>query len=185
MDTLTFIHQGVLFAHLLTFAVALATVLREDLALLRARRIDQPRLARTARTLTAALAVLWLTGIALVTFHVGLHPRAFWADPKTAAKLLVVSALTLNGFALHTLAFPRLRVEGEQDAAGATLPVVLGAISTASWLYASFVGASRLVAPAMSLADFMALYGGVLAGAVAGALVFIRPRVARMLLAAR
>ena len=39
------------------------------------------------------------------------------------------------------------------------LCTALGAFSTTSWLYAAFIGLSRLVAASMSLADFMALYG--------------------------
>jgi hypothetical protein len=66
-----------------------------------------------------------------------------------------------------------------------TLPVVLGAVSSASWLCASFIGASRLVAPAMSFADFIAVYAVLLAGAVAAALLYVRPRLARRLAGAR
>ncbi len=61
----------------------------------------------------------------------------------------------------------------------------LGAISTVSWLYASFVGVSRWMAPLMSFTDFIALYGVLLAGAIVFALVFIRPRVERLLVAGR
>jgi hypothetical protein len=37
----------------------------------------------------------------------------------------------------------------------------LGAISTVSWLYASFIGVSRLIAPLMSFTKFIALYGAI------------------------
>ena len=63
------------------------------------------------------------------------------------------------------------------------VPVALGAISTASWLYASFIGVSRWVAPLMSFADFMALDGLVLVVAIAVGLLFIRPRIERLLFA--
>jgi hypothetical protein len=58
MDTLTLIHQAVLYLHLVAFAISISTVLREDIAVLRARRIDVQRLAGTARTLTMTLAGL-------------------------------------------------------------------------------------------------------------------------------
>jgi hypothetical protein len=96
---------------------------------------------------------------------------------------LVVSALTANGVALHTLAFPMLRDAQEGREANAVLPVVLGATSSASWLYASFMGVSRVIAPAMSLGDFMALYLALLGMSIAAAMVFVRPRVARWLAA--
>lgn len=212
MDSFTLIRQGVLFLHVMAFAIALSAVLREDLALLRARRVDALRLAETARILTSALAVLWLSGLALVAFDTGLNVRALMGNAKLAAKLLVVTALTANGLALHALVFPMLRRAQPQEPArqpprrvragglaplwhddvrapigngngrdGLSMAVVLGAISTASWLYASFVGVSRHVSPVMSFADFMALYGALLAGAITIALVFVRPRLARLL----
>lgn len=185
MDIITLMRQGVLFAHLVAFAIALSAVLREDAALIKARRIDLPRLAATARTLTTALAALWATGLALVAFDVGLDAQALAASPKLAAKLCVVSALTANGLALHYLAFPMLRRSPPGQRFGLTVPVVLGAVSTASWLYASFIGASRLVAPSMSFTDFMAIYGALLAGAIAVALLFVRVRLVRPPVAGR
>ena len=182
MDPLTLLHQGVLFAHLVTFAIALSTVLRADLGLLRARYLDTARLAATARRLAGALALLWLSGAALVAFDAGFDLQSWLASAKTTAKLLVVAALTANGLALHTLAFPRLRRTALRPAMRATLPLVLGAISTASWLFASFVGASRLIAPSMRLTDFLALYALVLVIAIGSALLFVRRRVERLML---
>jgi hypothetical protein len=181
MDTRTLIHQLVLFTHLIAFAIAFSAVLREDLSMLRARRIDVPRLARTATTLTAALIALWCTGLALMVFDLGLDPRLVFVNPKLAAKLVVVLALTANGVALHTLAFPLLRGGRGMAPGGAAVPVVLGAISSASWLCASFIGVARLIAPPMHFRDFMLLYAVLLAGAIAVALLFVRRRVARLL----
>lgn len=184
MDMPTLLHQAVLYAHLITFAIALSGVLRADLGLLRAQRLDSARLAATARLLAVALALLWLTGGALLVFDAGLDVHAWLTSPKTSAKLFVVAALTGNGLALHTLAFPRLRRAQPGRVSKATLPLVLGAISTASWLFASFVGASRLIAPSMRLADFLLLYALVLVLAIVGALVFVRRRVERLMVAA-
>jgi hypothetical protein len=180
MDILPFAHQGVLFAHLVSFAIALSAVLREDLALISAQHIDLGRLAGTARVIRFALGALWITGLGLVAFDVGADVSAFVVSPKLAAKLAVVSTLTANGLALHLIAFPMLRRRGSGDQARLVVPVVLGAISTVSWLYASFVGAARLIAPAISFAGFMAVYAVLLASAIAVALVFVSPRVARL-----
>jgi hypothetical protein len=185
MDALTLIHQAVLYLHLVAFAISISTVLREDIAVLRARRIDVQRLAGTARTLTMTLAALWVTGAVLLGFDLGLDLHALAAHPKAMAKLLVVSALSANGLALHVLALPMLRSASAAGRGRLTLPVILGAVSTMSWLYAAFIGASRLIAPAMSLPDFMAPYGVLLIGSVAVALVFVRPRFARWLAPAR
>jgi hypothetical protein len=179
MDIPTLIHQAVLFTHLVAFAIAFSAVLREDIALLKARSIDLEALADTARTLTSALVALWLTGLALTAFDLGFDPRMLIVSPKPAAKLVVVTALTANGLALHALAFPMLRNPRAGNRGAVTVPVVLGAISSASWLCASFIGVSRLIAPAMHFEDFMAIYGVLLAGAISVALVFARARVAR------
>lgn len=181
MDIFTLFRQSVLFAHVVTFAVALSTVLRADVALMKAQRLDADRLANTARIVTHALVGLWATGLMLVALDVGLDVAALKTTPKLAAKLFVVSALTANGLALHALAFPMLTRPRPMPGIGLVMCVVLGAISTASWLYATFIGVSRLIAPSMSFTGFMALYGAVLTASIAVALVFVRPRVARLL----
>ena len=116
MDFATVVRQGFLFLHTVSFAIALSAVLREDVALARARCINARRLSDTARTVTYALIVLWVTGLALVGFNVGLDVRALIADPKLAAKICVVSVLTANGLALHALAFPISAHSGPETA---------------------------------------------------------------------
>lgn len=175
MNALSLARQGLLFVHLVAFAIALSTVLREDLAIIKAREVDMRRLAATARALTQALAILWATGLSLVALDVGLNLHALIASPKLAAKVFVVSALTVNGLALHTLAFPLLSRPAPSRVA-AFVPAVLGAISTASWLFASFVGVSRVIAPSLTFSDFMALYGASLGAAIAIAVLFVRFR---------
>ncbi len=103
------LRQGVLFAHLVAFAIAISAVLREDWMLISTRRIAWHRLLATARALTISLIALWATGAALVALDVGLSFAAIGANAKLTAKLLVVLALTVNGFALHAIAFPMIR----------------------------------------------------------------------------
>lgn len=187
MEMRTWLHQAVLFVHLVTFAIAMATVLRADLGLLRARRFDAARLAAAARVLGVALWVLWLSGAALLAFDQGPDPTAWLHGAKPTAKLLVVTALTANGLALHAVVFPHLRrrdPRAPRAAGSATLPAVLGAVSTTSWLFASFIGSSRIVAPSMSLKDFLGLYAVALGVAIVVAVVFVRRHVQRLLQAA-
>ena len=170
------LRQGVLFAHLVAFAIAISTVLREDWMLISTRRIAWHRLLATARALTISLVALWATGGALVALDVGLSFAAFGANAKLTAKLLVVLALTVNGFALHAIAFPMI---GRAHRTGRKLPLtpfLLGAISTASWLYASFVGVARLIAPSMTVSGFMAGYVLLVISSIAVALMLSRLR---------
>lgn len=178
MDAPTLLHQGVLYGHVTAFALAFSAVLREDLAMLGARGLDLVRLGRTARLLTLSLAVLWATGLGLLAFEYGTDLERLLATPKPVAKLLVVTALTCNGLALHAWAFPGLQAG---DAHRAGLAVVLGATSSVSWVYAAFMGVARIVSPSMSLVDFMAAYAALLLVAVTGALLFVRPHLVRLL----
>ncbi len=180
MWQLSWIHQGLLFAHLVAFAVAVASVLREDLRLLAARGVSPSSLAATARIVGRALAVLWATGLAMIGCEYLRDPAAFTIGAKLAAKLLVVLALSANGLALHLLVFPSL-ARGPRPLRGdpGWLPLLLGAVSTTSWLYASFVGASRLVAARMTLRDFVLLYAALLFAGALGAMLVVRPRLSR------
>ena len=58
MELWLLLHQGVLFAHVIAFAITLSAVLREDLRWLLERRIDTTRLRDTIRTVSIGLAVL-------------------------------------------------------------------------------------------------------------------------------
>jgi hypothetical protein len=180
MTLFMLMHQAVLCAHLAAFAFAFSAVVREDLAFFAHGRIDLQRLAATARTVTLCLAALWASGLLLIAFDV-YRTQALVVSPKLAAKLLVVCALTANGIALHAVAFPRMRLCAGQTIDALTLPVLLGAVSTASWICASFIGVARLVGPAMSFGDFLAVYAVMLGGAMVCALLFVRLRVARLL----
>lgn len=143
MEMRVLLHQGVLFAHVIAFAVTLSAVLREDLRWLLDRRIDVARLRRTTRTVTQGLVVLWATGLALWAIAVGQSPLPWAMTAKLGAKLVVVTLLTLNGWALHAWVFPMLQTERPADLLKRRLPAVLGAFSTASWVFASLMGVAR------------------------------------------
>jgi hypothetical protein len=168
------LHQAVLFLHVIAFAMTLAAVLREDLRLAMTRRIDAPRLLHTARAVSIGLSVLWASGLTLVAIDAATSVGPWLPSAKLQAKLIVVGVLTLNGWALHAWVFPRLwgvavRIDRRLWPAAA-----LGAISSASWVTASFVGVARIVSPWLSLAGFMALYGAVAGVCLALALTSLR-----------
>lgn len=177
----TVIGQSLLFVHLLAFAFAIVTVLREDMALLTARRVDVTRLADTERLLIRLIALLWLSGLSLIVFDIGFDAAALLSKPKLAAKLTVVSLLTVNGLLLHRIAFPILKNPRRHPRNAATVCAVLGAISTVSWLFASFVGVARLIAPALSYHGFMLLYLLSLLIGLGIALGWVRARLERVL----
>ncbi len=174
MDPWLLLNQGVLFVHVIAFALTVSAVLREDLRWLLKRPADSARLRRTARTVSTGLVVLWATGLALWAFAAAASPVPWALTAKLGAKLVVVALLTLNGWALHTWVFPRLSGANLNDELIRPLPLVLGAISSASWVYAAFVGIARPLAGVFSFADFMALYGLCLSLAIVLALLAAR-----------
>ena len=87
------------------------------------------------------------------------------------AKVVVVSVLTLNGAALHAWVFSRLAGLGARVESQPWWAVAMGAVSSASWLYATFVGVARLAAPWLSFSGFALLYAAAAGMAVAVALV--------------
>src|SRR5262245_36473267 len=105
MDITILESQALLYAHINAFALALATIIKEDVRLLRARRIDPASLHATARLVKWLLLALWVTGVPMLVMNIGTDVSRLLGNPKLLAKLLVVGALTLNGIILHRVAF--------------------------------------------------------------------------------
>jgi hypothetical protein len=180
MSALPVLQQALLFVHVIVFAMTLAAVLREDLRLLRTRRIDALRLQHSARAMSIGLSALWASGLMLIAIDAATSAGPWLPSAKLQAKLIVVTVLTVNGWALHARVFPRLAGEAVRIDCRLWPAAALGAISSASWVTASFVGVARVVSPWLSLTGFMALYGAVAAICVALAWAALRaPQAAR------
>lgn len=174
MDITVIARQALLYGHIVAFALALAAIVKEDLQLLWAQRIDKGALLATARLVKWLLLALWVTGIPMLIMDIGFDASLLLVKPKLLTKLIVVVALTLNGLLLHYVAFPNLTRAGDNRQRALTIAAVLGAVSTASWLYATFVGASRLVSPHLSLQTYLVLYFVALTNAVLFAILVVR-----------
>jgi hypothetical protein len=175
------IRQALLFGHVMFFAMALAAILKEDLRLLLSKRLDVVALSSTARAIKWLLLGLWFTGVPLVMMDVGTDLAILLSKPKLLTKITVVTVLTLNGILLHLVVFPMLSNGHRNPRLAATVASFFGAVSTASWVYASFVGLARIVAPHFSLYDFMALYVLAVMSGIAFAILLVRDRLERML----
>ena len=182
MEISVIARQALLYGHIIAFALALATILKEDVRLLRAQRIDSASLHATARVVQWLLLALWVTGVPMVMMDIGTDVSLLLGKPKLLAKLIVVGALTLNGILLHLVAFPMVTGKPKNPNKAATIAAMLGAVSITSWLYASFLGAARLVAPYFSLNDFVILYLLLLAVAVPFTILVVRNRLKLLLI---
>ena len=176
MEVTVIARQALLYGHIIAFALALTSIIKEDVRLLRAKRIDSASLYTTAKSVKWLLLVLWITGVPMVVMDVKADFSLLLASPKLLAKLIVVVALTANGFMLHFVAFPLITGRAQDPNKAATIAATLGAVSTTSWFYASFVAVSRMVAPYFSVYDFVLLYLLALAIAVSFAILIIRGR---------
>jgi hypothetical protein len=174
MEITVIARQALLYGHIIVFALALATIIKEDVHLLRAERIDKASLDATARSIKWLLLALWVTGIPMLMMDIGNDISLLLGKPKLLTKLIVVVALTLNGLLLHFVAFPKLTCKHQNPNKAVSIAATLGAVSTASWLYASFVAVSRFVSPYFSLHDFVVLYLLTLAIAVSFAILVVR-----------
>jgi hypothetical protein len=181
MEVTIIARQALLYGHIITFALALATILKEDVRLLRATWIDWASLRATAQLVKWLLLALWATGAPMVMMDIGNDVSLLLGNPKLLAKLIVVGALTLNGILLHLVALPIITGIPRNRKRAATIAATLGAMSTASWLYASFVAVARKVAAYFSLQDFLMLYLLVLAVAVSFAISVVRNRLEPLL----
>jgi hypothetical protein len=141
--------------------------------------IDAERLQARTDIILWSLATLWLTGFALIFLEVNFDFEELLHRPKILTKLIVVAILSLNGILLHRLAFPLLTGSANRSQRAIIVCSILGAISTASWLYAAFVGAARFIGGFLTLGNFLALYAAVLVGAISIALIFVRPLLER------
>lgn len=158
MDITVIARQALLYGHVIVFALALATIVKEDVHLLRAERIDKASLHATARLVKWLLLALWVTGIPMLIMDIGIDISLLLVKPKLLTKLIVVVALTLNGLLLHFVGFPKLTRSQQNPKKAVTIAAMLGAVSTASWLYAAFVAVSRFVSPYFSLQNYVVLY---------------------------
>jgi len=152
--------------HVAGLILGLGTALFLDLHLLRARNrpwqtVDSELLDTGATLVAFGMLVLWVTGLGLVWLAWAKDPAAL-DNPKLQAKMLVVLALTVNGWVLHRRVLPALRDQiGRRLLTGLApaelrLALICGAISTASWATAFLFGMIREFNWAAPLSVFLA-----------------------------
>ncbi|MFH1803274.1 MAG: hypothetical protein ABID63_00105 [Pseudomonadota bacterium] len=173
--------QFVLIVHLFAFAFAFVLVTVADLAMLRGHYHDGRRnLERDASFTALLLLALWVSGLILIGMGTGFDVDAITSNGKVFAKLTVVTILTVNGVFLHFYAFPLFERKGRSiSPIRLSICTLLGAISSVSWMCASVIGASRLVAASLSYGNFIEFYLICLVAGGMVSVVFIRPLIKR------
>jgi hypothetical protein len=173
---LEFSRLGLVYVHLIACCVALGLVLKSDAVMLR-DMISGDRASELAHmkqmnnlqsVVSLALVTLWITGTALVTMDALVKGGwQYFANPKIQTKILVVTLLTVNGFALHNLVLPWLQKAGSLVNLSFNRSVVAaftGSVSAVSWMYAAFMGIGRPLSWKYSLGQLLAAYPLMVAG---------------------
>ncbi|MDO4905858.1 MAG: hypothetical protein Q4A16_10005 [Lautropia sp.] len=173
LDYLEVLGLGLVFMHFVASAVAVVTILQTDVLLLKRytvplTRSDCRRIHKAKPVVTAALWVLWITGI-LICLRGYLNDPAYLLNQKLMMKVLVVEILTLNGIFLHSVAFKYVkpgRVLARESTMSQRLLVLMGSLSSTSWLFACFLGIARPLNHQMNFYLLLGFYLALLAGAI-------------------
>lgn len=169
--------MGIVFVHLIACCVAIGLVLTSDIAMVR-RLLDsdapsdlaQVHLPSLQSTVTLALTVLWVTGIAIIAFDMRTQGLTYLHNPKLQAKIGIVALLTFNGIALHTTVLPALQRAGsllKLSFERRMVAIFVGVVSAVSWFYAAMLGVGRPLSWKYSVIQIMAAYPALIAGGIA------------------
>ncbi|MBN3818381.1 hypothetical protein G3N57_17990 [Paraburkholderia sp. Se-20369] len=172
-----FVRMGIVFVHLIACCVAIGLVLTSDIAMVR-RLLDsdapsdlaQVHLPSLQSTVTLALTVLWVTGIAIIAFDMRTQGLTYLHNPKLQAKIGIVALLTFNGIALHTTVLPALQRAGsllKLSFERRMVAIFVGVVSAVSWFYAAMLGVGRPLSWKYSVIQIMAAYPALIAGGIA------------------
>ncbi|WP_420413251.1 hypothetical protein [Roseibium sp.] len=158
-------------AHLAGVAIGLGTVVSAALSVRQMITKGMTRqlldfVDKSHRQIACAIAILWISGLALIGVRTNFDPSAF--SPKLVTKLAVVTILTIDAVLMRQLVAPLLKEYAGRPLAALALPQKLliancAALSGASWLYALMLGASSILKTAQAplLATIgLAVYGG-------------------------
>lgn len=176
-----FVRMGIVFVHLIACCVAIGLVLTSDIAMVR-QLLDsdaptdsaQVHLASLQRTVTLALTVLWITGIAIIAFDMRTQGLGYLGNPKLQAKIGIVALLTFNGIALHSAVLPAMQKAGsllKLSFERRMVAIFAGVISAVSWFYAAMLGVGRPLSWKYSLIQILAAYPALVAGGIAAMLL--------------
>ena len=163
-----FTRLAVLYVHLIACCVAIGLVLTHDIAMVRElldgkgpAHADPKALNTLQSTVSRALAVLWVTGAAIVALDVSVKGWEYFGNPKLQAKIGLVVLLTANGVLLHQTVLPMLQKAGsllKLTFDQRLLAVFAGAVSGVTWFYAAFMGVARPLAWKFSLMQLLGAY---------------------------
>lgn len=124
-----------------------------------------------SKFVSTALIMLWISGVGFLAYYYFFSPEKL-SNPKIWSKLVIVTALTANGFVIHHIVLPKLkRCIGQTVIAALpyktlALFFITGAISVVSWYIPFFYGTLPQLNFAFSFVEFSLAYATVLSTAI-------------------
>lgn len=165
---------AILYIHLIACCVAIGLVLTSDITMVKqllqgdsAGLSDHQHVESLQKTVSLALAVLWVTGAAIIAMDVSAKGLGYFANPKIQAKIALVVLLTMNGVLLHTTVLPLMHKAGSLlnlALSQRLLALFAGTLSAVTWFYAAFIGVARPLAWKYSLVELLGAYPVLIAG---------------------
>ena len=166
--TMEFMRLGIVYTHLIACCVAIGMVLTSDFAMIKelfkggkSHLQDAHHMESLQKTVSGALAVLWITGLAIIWVDIGDKGLSYLLNPKLQAKIAIVMLLTFNGILLHSLVLPALQKAGsllKLEFNMRMFALFAGALSGVSWFYAAMLGVGRPLSWKYSLTEILAAY---------------------------
>lgn len=165
---------SIVYIHLIACCVAIGLVFTCDAALIRdslrvGQGIQHDNAGFHALTATVgwSLAVLWLTGAAIIFQDALKSGFAYFHNPKLQVKITIVVLLTMNGALLHRAVLPAIaevRTLLKLSPGRRRLAVFAGTVSAVSWFYAALLRVGRPLAWEYSFLQLTAPYLLLIAG---------------------
>ncbi|UTW09187.1 hypothetical protein [Pseudomonas benzenivorans] len=175
--TMEFMRLGIVYAHLIACCVAIGMVLTSDFAMIKelfkggkSHLQDSQHMESLQKSVSAALAVLWVSGVAIIWLDINANGLSYLLNPKLQAKITIVMLLTFNGMLLHGLVLPALQKAGsllKLNFSMRMFALFAGALSGVSWFYAAMLGVGRPLSWKYSLTEILAAYPVMIVGGFA------------------
>ena len=140
----------IVYIHLIATCAAIGTIVITDLRLaakaMGYRVVIPPPERFETRMISAALAMLYLTGAIIVYLGLQANPE-YLANQKVQAKLVLVALLTVNAAVLHRRVFPilgRSRPVSRWSRGDWTTVALSVSFSNSVWFFCAFLGVARV-----------------------------------------
>ena len=157
--------QGLLCGHLILCALAMRTVIREELAKCSVT-FTRGGLEALGRSVSRLFVAVWAAVVAFIQIDTNFNPAILQGKAKLLLKLiklLGVLVLTANGVVFHSVSFPSMSRNMDRITYGALLAIVM--LDATHWLASLLIGLTVPLGQ-VPLDELLAIYLSLVGSAV-------------------